>query len=142
MIDDDFCFEITGWSKEQFITFLSYITSINDTSGRTKEQLVALYRYWLRKGVDQSTLAKMFDSDANQSKISNYLSQIRNAIYRDFVPFFLGPKKSRSFFVNHNNIMTNKLHDLKSKTLAIFVDATYCRLEKSANNQFQYNCWS
>jgi hypothetical protein len=26
--------------------------------------------------------------------------------------------------------------------LAIIVDASYIRLEKSSNNQFQYNCWS
>ena len=38
--------------------------------------------------------------------------------------------------------MTTKLHVLDNDNLAIFVDATYCRLEKSANNQFQYNCWS
>ncbi len=30
----------------------------------------------------------------------------------------------------------------KNKDLAIFADATYTRLEKSSNNEFQYNSWS
>ena len=34
------------------------------------------------------------------------------------------------------------LFDLKKNDLAIFADATYTRLEKSANNEFQYRCWS
>ena len=38
--------------------------------------------------------------------------------------------------------MTEKLHDLSKKMLAIVADGTYCRIEKSANNQFQYLSWS
>jgi hypothetical protein len=105
------------------------------------EQLIALYRYWLRKGLDQSSLA-MFQTNKSQNQISHYLAQIRVAINKDFVPFFLGSTKNREFYLAHNNITTNILHDLKKKDLAIIVDSTYTRLEKSANNQFQYNCWS
>ena len=142
LIEEDFCLDITGWSKNKFIEFSGFITSINNTSSRSKEQLIALYRYWLRKGIDQNSLSKMFGNQTNQKKISNYLDQIRRAIYKDFVPFFLGSNKGRVFFSTHNNIMTTKLHELGSDSISIFVDATYCRLEKSANNQFQYDCWS
>lgn len=38
--------------------------------------------------------------------------------------------------------MTNKLFDLKEDDLAIVVDGTYSRCEKSSNNRFQYNSWS
>ncbi len=31
---------------------------------------------------------------------------------------------------------------MKEDQLAVFVDATYTRLEKSSNNEFQYKCWS
>jgi hypothetical protein len=34
------------------------------------------------------------------------------------------------------------IFQLKNTDLAIFVDGTYAKLEKSSNNQFQYNCWS
>ena len=34
------------------------------------------------------------------------------------------------------------MHDLGNDDLAIVVDATYTRLEKSSNNSFQYSSWS
>lgn len=142
LLDDNHCIQITGWTKSEFLKFSKYITSINDTNGRTKEELIALYRYWLRKGIDQNSLALMFGKDTTQSQISSYLSQIRTAIYKDFVPFYIGSKNERSFFINHNNEMVKKLYSLKNDELAIIADATYCRLEKSSNNQVQYKCWS
>jgi hypothetical protein len=141
-LEEKECFRITGWSKKKFIQFSRFITSINDTGGRTKEQLIALYRYWLRKGIDQYTLSRLFKNNVSQNQISHYLSQIRSAIYKDFVPFFLGSNKPREFYLRHNNSTTIELYDLKNDDLVIIVDATYTRLEKSSNNEFQYNCWS
>ncbi len=51
------CKKITGWNNLTFITFADMITRIRDTAGRTKEQLIAQYMYWLRKRLNQSTLA-------------------------------------------------------------------------------------
>jgi hypothetical protein len=84
----------------------------------------------------------MFQNNKSQNQISHYLAQIRVAINKDFVPFFLGSTKKREFYLSHNNITTTILHDLNKNDLAIIVDSTYTRLEKSANNQFQYSCWS
>ena len=141
-LDDKRCQEITGWTKEKFLEFCNIIKSPNFHKKVSKEQLVALYRFWLRKGLDEFVLSKMFSKNISQQKISKYLSQIRKAIYRDFVPLFLGSTKERSFYLNHNNIMATKLHDLSEDVLVIIVDGTYCRLQKSANNEFQYSCWS
>jgi hypothetical protein len=140
-LEEEYCFKITRWSKKDFITFSKYITSVYDTAGRTKEQLIAIYRYWLTKGIDQTTLA-MFGTNTSQQEISHYLAQIRRAINNDFVPYFLGANRSRKFFLKHNNATTIELHQFKKKDLAIFADASYTRLEKSNNNQFQYLCWS
>ena len=41
-------------------------------SGRTKEQLIAIYRYWFAKGIDQSSLT-MLKSNTSQQQISHYL---------------------------------------------------------------------
>ena len=92
-LDENNCMKITGWAKLQFIAFSNYITRVRDTSGRTKEQLIAIYRYWLSKGIDQCSLA-MLKSNTTQQQISHYLSQIREAINRDFVPLFLGAKNT------------------------------------------------
>jgi len=77
-----------------------------------------------------------------QRLISDYLQQIRVAINNEFVPYFLGATKSRQFFVAHNNTTTKILHELDDDDLAVVVDATYTRLEKSSNNSFQYSSWS
>lgn len=114
-LDNEFCLKITGWSKIDFVKFCNLITSVNETSGRSKEQLIALYRYWLRKGVDQTTLALMFSNNTTQNQISHYLDQIRVAINKDFVPFFLGTKNGKSFFLAHNTITAVELHDISPK---------------------------
>lgn len=129
-LTEDECFKITGWNKNQFIQFSNLITSVYDTEKRSKEQLIALYRYWLRKGIDQFSLSKLYNNDKSQQQISHYLSQIRAAIYKDFVPLFLGAKKPRKFFINHSNVTTKHLHDLKDDDLAIVADGTYTRLER------------
>ncbi|CAF1002651.1 unnamed protein product [Brachionus calyciflorus] len=38
--------------------------------------------------------------------------------------------------------MVINFFDLESDDLAVVIDGTYTRLEKSANNKFQYSCWS
>lgn len=135
------CYEITRWTKDKFNEFCKYIKSVKCSNRRKKEQLVAIYRFWLRKGIDQTSLA-LFKKNTSQQQISHYLNQIRIAINKDFVPLFLGADKGRQFFLNHNDASTKTLHELDEDVLAIVVDATYNRLEKSANNQFQYKCWS
>jgi hypothetical protein len=140
-ITEEECYKIAGWTKAHFINFSKYINSVYDTAGRTKEELIAIYRFWLRKGIDQCSLA-MFKNRTSQQQISHYLSQIRVAINKDFVPFHLGSSKNREFFIEHNNETTKELFQLKPTDLVVFVDGTYARLEKSSNNQFQYNCWS
>jgi hypothetical protein len=136
------CKFITGWSKNTFIRFCTFITSINDSERRTKEQLVALYRFWLRKGVSQAVLAKMFDSQMTQSGISLLLNQIRTAIYKDFVPYYLGTGRGKQFFLQHNNLLAKIIYQMADDELVIFVDGTYSRIEKSANNTMQYSSFS
>lgn len=141
LVDDKLCFQITGWNKKEFIEFSKYIKSIKNNIERTKTQLIALYRYWLRKGTDQCTLSHLF-TDKNQQEISNYLNQIRTAINNDFVPLFLGANKDREFYLKHNTKSVIELHELRANDLAIVADASYIRLEKSSNNNFQYLSYS
>ena len=140
-LDEHECFKITGWTKVQLNEFSKLITNVKDTAGRTKEQLIAIYRFWLAKGIDQSSLA-MFKSNTNQQQISHYLSQARSAINKEFVPLFLGANKGKEFFLKHNTESVKVLHDFKDNTLAVIADGTYTRLEKSANNDFQYLSYS
>ena len=140
-LDENICFKVTGWTKEQFSNFAKHITSIRNTDGRTKEQLIAIYRFWLRKGIDQSTLA-LLKSNTSQQQISHYLAQIRSAIHEQFVPLYLGANKKKDFFLGHNTRSAKILHKMTDDQLVIIADGTYARLEKSANNDFQYVSYS
>jgi hypothetical protein len=140
-LEEDICNKITGWSKKEFARFSKYLNNIRDTAGRNKEQLIAIYRFWLKKGLDQSTLA-MLKCNTTQQQISHYLSQIRNAINIEFVPKFLGANKDREYFLKHNTQSVKILHDFTDDMLAVIADGTYTRLEKSANNNFQYLSFS
>ena len=120
--------------------YSKYITSINNSSFRTKEELIAIYRYWLRKGITQTTIV-LLKEGVNQRDVSRFLSQIRQAINKDFVPFFLGAHRSRKFFLNHNTESARVLHRFRKTDFALVADGTYTRCEKSSNNQFQYNSW-
>ena len=85
----------------------------------------------------------MFKNNSSQQKISHYLATIRKAINKDFVPYFLGANsRSREFFLNQNNLTSKELYNLNKDDLVVIVDGTYTRIEKSVNNQFQYDSWS
>ena len=141
LLDNDFCFKITGWNKLQFMSFSRLITRVRDTCGRTKEQLIAIYKYWLSKGIDQSSLA-MFKTNTSQQQISHYLDQIRSAMHEEVVPLLLGSNKGKDFFLMHNTQSVKALHNLADDVLALIADGTYTRLEKSSNNDFQYDSYS
>ena len=140
-LDEDLCKKITGWTRCELNNFSNYVTSLKDTTGRTKLQHIALYRYWLSKGTDQSTLA-MMKCNTNQQQISHYLSQIRVAMNKNVVPLFLGGKKEKKFFLKHNTESVKILHGFDDDQLAVICDGTYTKLEKSANNDFQYLSYS
>ena len=90
------CKEITGWNRAEFDKFSQYVIFVRDTSGRTKEELIAIYRYWLMKGLDTSTLA-LLRCNTSQQQISFSLAQIREALNKNIVPEFLGADKGKEF---------------------------------------------
>jgi hypothetical protein len=140
-LEDQHCIDITGWNKQEFLNILKYIKKIRNTKHRTKSQLVALYKYWLRKGVDQQTLA--FFKGCEQRQISSELATIRNSIYKYFTPHYIGFKnKTRDFFIKHNTPTVKKLYDIGDNCLIIICDGGYQRIQKSVNNEFQSGTFS
>jgi hypothetical protein len=63
-------------------------------------------------------------------------------MHTDCVPLFLGAHKGKDFFLKYNTESVRILHNFKEDDLAIVVDGTYTKIEKSANNQFQYLTYS
>ena len=62
----------------------------------------------------------MFKTNTKQQKISHYLNQIRQAMNKDFVPFFLGAgNRTREFFLTHNTKSVSELHNLQKDDFCI-----------------------
>ena len=142
-LDKEHCFKITIMSKKTFLEFSDYFVSVNNNNkNRNKYQLIALYLYWLKTGSSQKDLALMFGQNTKQRQISDYLSQIRLAIHNDFVSKYLGGEGDRDFYLQHNTVMTHSLYDLDKDVLVLIADGTYCRIQKSNNNEFQYKTYS
>ena len=134
--------KITGWSKNQFLEFADRILSVNENKQRSKHQLIAVYLYWLKYGTTQKNLALMFGQNYKQRRISDYLNQIRFAIHNDFVPKYLGALKETEFYLQFNSKMTHNLFELNNGGLVLIADGTYCKIQKSNNNEFQYKTYS
>ena len=142
LIEENLCKKFTGLTKIQFLQLSEFIISLNQNTKRTKYQLIALYLYWLKTGMNQKDLALIFGKNASQRCMSRYLNQIRFAIHKDFVPLFLGAEKNRDFYLRYNSIMTQSLFDLEDDVLVLIADGTSCRIQKSNNNNFQYKTYS
>jgi len=113
-------------SIKEFVGFSKYINNIRETAGRNKEQLIAIYRFWLKKGLDQNTLA-MLNCNTTQQQISHYLSQIRNAMNIEFVQKSLGANKDRDYFLKHNTQSVKIFHDFTDDMLAVSADSSYTK---------------
>jgi hypothetical protein len=140
-LEEDHCYKITGWSKQVFTNFVSYLTDLKSTNNRTKEEIVAIYIYWLRNGMSQTCLS-LYKKKTGQQTISAYLELVRLSIYKYFVPFFLGCNRDRSFFLNHRTETSKILYDLEENDLCFIADGSYLNCKKSRNHVFQYDSYS
>ena len=110
---------------------------MRNTENRTITQALAVYLFWLKTGLDQSTLATLFEIDS-QFEVSAYLSQVRQALVKDFVSSNLGAAwASRSGFLRKISFIAEKLFSANNGQLILVADGTYCYIKKSRNNKFQ-----
>ncbi|CAF1052181.1 unnamed protein product [Brachionus calyciflorus] len=109
---------------------------------RSKLQAIAIYLFWLKTGLDQNTIANIFDIEYRKN-VSNICAQVRNAMLKDFVPQYLGAKRFvRDQWLGQNTEMVNSLFDLTDDRFAVIADGTYCYCQKSSNNMVQRKLYS
>jgi hypothetical protein len=141
---DDYCYEITGWTKADLIRCSKYIRDTRDSKNRTIGMLIAMYRFWLRKAVDQKTLSYL-KLNSSQQHVSNELEQIRVKLDQFFTPHWIGFEgKNREFFLAHNTPTVMELYSIKKedRRLCLFADGGYQNNEKSKNNDLQADTFS
>lgn len=62
---------------------------MRDTEQRKKSQALAVYLFLLKTGLDQHTMAALFEIES-QRIVSRYLSQVRESLINNLVPKYLG----------------------------------------------------
>ena len=86
------CFRNTGFKREEFLIISESLVSMRDTTQRTKTQALAVYLFWLKTGLDQTTIATHFNIEF-QYEICRYLEQVRESLM-----FCKRKSRSQSYF--------------------------------------------
>ena len=59
-----------GFSKDEVIFINNSLTNIKNSDKRTKFQSLCVYLFWLKSGLNQQTIASIFN--INQRDVSSY----------------------------------------------------------------------
>ncbi|RNA16025.1 Pro-Pol poly, partial [Brachionus plicatilis] len=111
------CLNFTGFTKDELFFIKNELKSLYDTENRTKVQAVFIYLFWLRKGLDQTTISEIFQLKYRQL-VSNICEQVRSAVLKDFVPKNLRANHlTRDDWLLQNTEMVAELFDLNSSQL-------------------------
>ena len=63
-LPDSICQRTTGFNRQQFEELSGDLISLRNTSSRSKSQVLAIFLFWLKTGLDQYTVADYFDIDS------------------------------------------------------------------------------
>jgi hypothetical protein len=141
MLEDEDCYTNTGFRKDEFLYIFNSLTSLKNSTHRSKSQALAIYLYWLKTGLNQENIASIFGID--QRDVSRYCSQIRDSLMEGFVKEHLGAKRiDRKAWIQHNSVIVKELFISDENQFAIIADGTYCYCQKSSDNAFQRRTYS
>lgn len=94
-------YDYKGLKKEQFLDLGTYLDGMRDTEKRTKHQALAVFMFWLKSGLDQTTIATLFELESQQD-VSRYNSQVRESLIKNFCTKYLGINKKKLIKNNIN----------------------------------------
>ena len=81
---------------------LDQLVSLRDSKLRSRDQVLAVYLFWLKTGMNQQVIMAYFGIDSQQ-EISRYCKQARKSMEKDFLPKFIAAQhKSREEWISHN----------------------------------------
>jgi len=141
-LTDGECMTYTGYNKEEFSSILNDIKSMRNTTNRDVPQALATYLFWLRTGLPQTTIASILSLGSHQ-KVSDYCTQIRTALMKDFVHKNLGANYlTRNDWTQHKTLTAKELFNVPDDKLVLVADGTYIYTQKSRNNTLQRKQYS
>lgn len=132
----------TGLSWENINDLTKEITSMRNNSKRTVMQALIIFFTKLRTGGSNRLLCSMFELEAHQ-QISEYCHSVIEAFENDILlhKFGMHSQTRRWLIDNQTSSVAKKLHNT-TDCLILICDGTYCRHEKSSNNDYQRKSFS
>jgi hypothetical protein len=79
-----------GLERDQFNHVLEHVDGMRNRNNRTITQAIAVYLFWLKNGIDQTTISAIFGIKC-QRDVSRYLAQAREGL-SSFVEKHIGAK--------------------------------------------------
>jgi len=126
----------TGWTKDQFDSFIPYLKDVYHSNNRSKRVALAIFWVRIKTDLSYSQIASMFNisNDPNESGrliVSAAFNSVAQSLHQFFVPLHLGidhltPEEAK----NHNTIFSTTFFGDKTTTIW---DGTYLYLNKSSN---------
>jgi hypothetical protein len=101
-----------------------------------------VFLFRLRSGSSNDLIANVLGLEHAQ-QVSNFCNSVLQAFEKDILPLRFGPKvHSREELIrDHTSPIADRLHNIGDR-LALIVDGTYLRHQKSSNNEYQRRSYS
>jgi hypothetical protein len=136
------CKSFTNLSKDNFLSMLHDLKSINNSPNRSKSQALMTYLFRLKSGFGYKAISDIFSIDDFQN-ITNYCTQVRESLLQHFVPKNLGVNHlTRDEWTQQNTVISNELFNVNPNELVLIADGTYIFGNKSSDNSLQKKMYS
>lgn len=142
LADEDYV-SLTGLNIEQFDDLCSNVSSLRDTSVRSKRTALAIFLTKLRTGLSNRILKVLFGVNCRFS-IQRAVNSARSALMTDFVPNNIGfDHITRDDVIQqHTRPLAKHLFSPDSHNVILVLDGTYIYIQKSSNYAFQRRSFS
>ena len=127
-------------TKHQFSQISSRLSSLRNSSVRSVESCLGIYRILLvklRTGLPNSILSTLFS--LTKSQIHRSIHSAKNAMMSNYVPHHLGFSHNdhETFVREHNTPLAKTLFTSNEKSAVLVLDGTYIYIQKTFNYKFQ-----
>lgn len=132
----------TGLTWKDIQLLQSMMTTIRNSECRTVTEALATFLFKLRSGNSNNMIATILGFEREQ-QVSDFCASVMNSFEKDILPDHFGfTALSREDLIkNHTSAMAQKLFNINNQ-LALILDGTYIRHEKSTNNEYQRKSYS
>ena len=132
---------LTGFDGREFVQIMYSVTSIRATSSWNPAQAMLIFLYKLRTGNSNEIIANTFELHSKQAVSTCFnlvLEAFKNVTATEFGPTSL----TRSTLLENTTATARQLFRMRDDQVALIMDGTYIRHQKSSNNSFQRRSFS